>query len=353
MRALLQTLLVVLACVASGALECGRPPLTPAERRGADVYQRMCAVCHGRTGEGYRADEATALRHQAFLASVSDTFLRKAIAEGRKDTTMSAWSAWRGGPLANAEVNDVVAFLRRWQLQPRASLDERSLRGDLKRGDGLFQKQCARCHGPRGTSGPNVHIGDPGLLGTASNGFLRHAIRYGRPGTAMPGFEDSLGAQGVDDIIAFIRSWYPAGSSALTPPLARPTPLPLGPVPLNPRGPEPKGFRQHPERTSMNIVKPELERGARMALLDARTPSDYVIAHIPGAVSVPFYDVDRYLPDLPKNAWLVCYCSCPHAESGMLAQALVSRGFHKVTVLEEGLRGWSAKHYEVHKGTDP
>jgi cytochrome c oxidase cbb3-type subunit III len=351
-RRLFQMLLVVLACVASGSLECGRPPRSAAEVHGADVYARMCSVCHGRDGEGYKADEATALRNPAFLASASDAFLRKAIADGRKDTTMSAWGKRRGGPLSPSEVDDVIAHLRSWQREPRAELDERRNTGDVARGERIYAEQCLRCHGVKGATGPNVHLADPGLLATATNGFLRHAIRHGRSGTTMPAFAASLGDQGVEDVLALLRSWEPK-VPPIEPPAVKQTPLPLGAVVVNPKGPEPRKFQAHPKRTSMEVVKPELERGARMALLDARAPSDYIASHIPGAVSVPFYDVDRYQADLPRNTWLVCYCSCPHAESGMLAAALVSKGFTKVTVLDEGLRGWNAKHYETRKGQDP
>jgi cytochrome c oxidase cbb3-type subunit III len=344
---------LLLVCVASGALECSHRPQTEAEARGADVYRRMCSVCHGQRGEGYRADNATALANPAFLSSVSDGFLRNAIAEGRKNTTMSAWAARRGGPLSSTEVDDVVRFIRRWQRVPRAVLDERRPNGDAGRGERLFAVHCLGCHGPRGVSGPNVHIGDAAFLNSASNGFLRHAIQLGRPGTAMPAFQHSLGEQAVEDLLSLLRSWEPRTPIAPEPAIARPAPLPLGPVPLNPRGPEPKGFKAYPEHTSMEVVKPELERGAKMALLDSRTPSDYANQHIPGSVSVPFYDVERYADKLPKDVWLVSYCSCPHAESRMLAAALVAKGFKKVTVLNEGLRGWNQKHYPTRKGTEP
>ena len=98
------------------------------------------------------------------------------------------------------------------------------------------------------------------------------------------------------------------------------------------------------------MVKAQLDRHARLALLDARAPSDYTNEHIAGAVSVPFYDVEPYVTALPKNAWLVCYCSCPHAESSNLAQALVAKGFSKVTVLDEGLGVWRSKKYGTTTG---
>ena len=90
-----------------------------------------------------------------------------------------------------------------------------------------------------------------------------------------------------------------------------------------------------------------------MALLDARAPSDYVTEHIAGAVSVPFYDPQPYFAALPRDVWLVCYCACPHAESGQLAQKLGAAGFKNVTVLDEGLGVWRARKYGTHTGMDP
>jgi len=90
-----------------------------------------------------------------------------------------------------------------------------------------------------------------------------------------------------------------------------------------------------------------------MGILDARAPSDYTSEHIAGAVSVPFYDPEPYVSGLPKDAWLVCYCGCPHAESGQLAQKLRAKGFTKVTVIDEGLRYWKAKNYPTHTGLTP
>jgi cytochrome c oxidase cbb3-type subunit 3/ubiquinol-cytochrome c reductase cytochrome c subunit len=90
-----------------------------------------------------------------------------------------------------------------------------------------------------------------------------------------------------------------------------------------------------------------------MSLLDARAPSDYASEHIAGAVSVPFYDPDPYMPSLPRDSWIVCYCACPHAESGQLAQRLMAKGFTKVTVLDEGFGFWRTRKYPTHTGVDP
>lgn len=351
-RPFVAILAVVAASVASGALECSHVKRTAAEERGAELYGRMCAVCHGANGQGYKADEAPAIAHAAFLSSVGDDYLRSAIAYGRAGTTMSAWSVERGGPLSRTDVDAVIAFLRTWQHEPRATLDERPLAGDPARGNALYVRECQKCHGVDGTGGPFVHVGNPQLLLGATNGQLRRAIEHGRVATRMPAFGDKLGRTGVDDVIAWLRGRATSAPRVWQPP-ARPPPIPLGPVPLHARGPEPEGFSTFPATTRADVVKAQLDRGAKMALLDARAPSDYANEHIAGAVSVPFYDPDHYFAELPKDAWLVCYCACPHAESSTLAQKLVSAGFKKVTVLDEGLGVWRAKKYGTKTGLEP
>jgi cytochrome c oxidase cbb3-type subunit 3/ubiquinol-cytochrome c reductase cytochrome c subunit len=350
---LLWSTLVVAACVAGGALECSHHAATVAEAHGAELYGRMCSVCHGPSGEGYKADQAPAIAHPDFLASATDGFLRDAIVQGRTGTTMSAWGVENGGPLVHADVDAVVAFIRTWDKSPRAKLDERPVTGNVARGADTFAGTCAGCHGARGTTGPSIHIGDASLLGSATDGFLRYAISKGRSGTAMHGFAGTLGESGADDVVALLRSWQAKSSRPGHGPAARPPPLPLGPVPLNAKGPEPVGFRAQPGTTPADVVKAQLDRHARMGILDARAPSDYAREHIAGAVSVPFYDPEPYVAALPKDAWLVCYCACPHAESGQLAQKLMAKGFTKVTVLDEGLGVWKGRKYETRIGLEP
>jgi cytochrome c oxidase cbb3-type subunit 3/ubiquinol-cytochrome c reductase cytochrome c subunit len=325
------------------------PAETPVQR-GQRIYAQMCAVCHGANGEGYKADQATALAHPDFLASASDQFLRYAIVNGRRNTTMSAWAQERGGPLSSSDVDALIAFLRTWDKLPRAVLDHTPLEGDPDRGELIYARECKRCHGAEGRGGPNVHISDPELFSTAKLGFLRYAIHRGRPGTTMPGYSQKLGERGVNDVLAYLlRVQVPAPPR----PATTVPPLRLGPVPLNPKGPEPIGFKTYPGVTDVDVVHAQLKRGARMALLDARAPSDYANEHIAGAVSVPFYDPSPYLKALPKNTWLVSYCACPHAESKTLAQKLLDAGFKKVTVLNEGLGTWKARGYPISTRTKP
>src|SRR5882724_7130462 len=102
----------------------GKKAVDRAAAAGPELYARMCAVCHGDAGEGYRADQAPRLAQPELLASASDDFLREAIASGRAGSTMSAWGKSRGGPLGGEQVDAVIRFMRTWQQGREAKLDE-------------------------------------------------------------------------------------------------------------------------------------------------------------------------------------------------------------------------------------
>jgi len=314
---------------------------------GARLYANTCALCHGDKGQGYVADNATALANPTFLATASDTFLRWSIARGRPGSTMSAWDIAHGGPYDDLAIDAIAGFIRAWQTTPTVDLSGVSVTGDATLGAPVYAQKCASCHGPTGNEGPNTRLGNAELLVIASDAFLRYAIVHGRPGTTMPAFEQELTATEIDDVVALLRGWE-------KPVVMGDVPIPgtLGPIVLNPAGPEP-AFVLGNRYTPVDTVKQELDRGAAMGFLDARAPSDYTAGHIAGANDVPFYEAADYLFALPRDKWLVCYCACPHAESGKLADTLLANGFTKVTVLDEGFFVWRDRGYPVHTGTGP
>ena len=77
---------------------------------------------------------------------------------------MSSWGKERGGPLPPSDVDAIVAFLQTWKTKSPATLDERPVGGDITRGAVAYNTHCVKCHGPSGTTGPNVRIGNPEFL---------------------------------------------------------------------------------------------------------------------------------------------------------------------------------------------
>lgn len=342
--------LVVVGSLAAATIgaACGSsddaPP--PSASDGQKLYADTCALCHGARGEGYAADQATALASPTFLATASDEFLRRSIARGRPGTTMSAWGRARGGPYDDVQVRSLVAFIRGWQTAPTIPVGSAAAPGDPAKGAPIYAARCASCHGATGNEGPNVRLGNAELLAVATDDFLRVAIAQGRPGTKMPAFTDIAEAD-QGHLIALLRSWAkPVSEEEIA------IPGTLGPIVQNPTGPDP-AFTPGARYTPVDVVKRELDRGAAIGFLDARAPSDYVAGHIAGAADVPFYAARDYLFALPKDKWLVCYCACPHAESGRLMDTLTANGFTKVTVLDEGVNVWAERGYPMRKGPSP
>ncbi|AKV00563.1 Cytochrome c family protein [Labilithrix luteola] len=314
---------------------------------GAANYDKTCALCHGKNGEGYAADNATALNNPTFLATASDVFLRRSIARGRPGTTMSAWDRPHGGPYDDNAIAGIASYIRSWQTAPSVTLPTSSIVGDATHGATVYASTCASCHGGTGTEGPNVRLANAEFLAIASDAFLEYAIVHGRPGTAMKAFEGQLSAQDIHDVVALLRSWAkPVVNGDV------PIPGSLGPIVLNADGPDPN-FVVGNRFTPADTIKAEFDRGAAMGFLDARAPSDYVTSHIAGANDVPFYEASDYVFALPKDKWLVAYCGCPHAESGQLLDTLVANGFTKVTILDEGFFTWVSRGYPVRSGPNP
>jgi rhodanese-related sulfurtransferase len=75
--------------------------------------------------------------------------------------------------------------------------------------------------------------------------------------------------------------------------------------------------------------------------------------HIAGAISVPFYEVNEYAKQLPKDRYILTYCGCPHAESGKARDALRALGYPRAAVMDEGLFAWRDRGYPVRGGAKP
>ncbi len=333
---------------------CGTPPsteapLSSAAREGAALYARYCALCHGAEGEGYAADDATRLHGQSFLRTASDEFLRTAIARGRIDTAMAAYSHEHGGPLEDAQIDALVAHLRSWQEGPGIDVSEVEVSGDPERGALLFTEHCSTCHGTLGEGASAQSLSAQTFLTTASDGFLRYAIVNGREDTPMPAFGDRLEAQQIDDLVAFLRRMEEE-PHAVPRHLAPPT---LDAIPLmrHPDGPAPS-FTLREERYVPAVqVRDAMERGARLIVLDARPTSDWLRRRLPGAIPVPYYDIAPIIERLPRDGtWIVAYCGCPHAASGAVVDALRAAGFEHTAVLDEGVYHWIDQGYPTETG---
>lgn len=318
-------------------------PVDPQVTAGAAVYTKYCALCHGPEAKGYAADNAPSLVSRTFLESADDTFIARSIELGRPGTAMAPYGRDLNGPLTQREIEAVVAFLRDKGGVKTAVAPPAPPTGDAARGKQLYATMCQTCHGDPSTRSTGVHLANPTFLALASDGFLRHAIVFGRPGTPMEAFANRIDGNQVADIIAHVRSWsLPAEPTKPT----GPEPVKDGPVVINPKGKSPT-FTARDRRFVPSVqVKDALAKKQKLVIIDARPESDFVREHIPGSISVPHYELAK-LDRVPKDAVVVAYCACPHHASGVVVDELLRRGHKQAYVLDEGILFWRKQGYPI------
>lgn len=329
---------------------CARKPAAsanPAVAHGRELYGKYCVMCHGVGANGYAADNAPSLRTPTFLATATDTFLRDGIARGRPGTAMAGYGKAVGGPLAPAEVDAIIAYLRDGG-PPQMALPNAPITGDAKRGQEIYRAQCMRCHGTQTQRISAVHLANSIFLQTASNAFLRWAIEAGRPPTSMVAWRDVLRPQQIDDVVVYLRSLATAPAAPPRVPTAAAAPaIPRGQIVINPHGKQANFELRDGRFVSIDKVKEALDKKQRLIILDARSPSDWLTLHITGSISTPYYD-PKSLDDIPNDGtWIIAYCACPHHVSGEVVDQLRKRGYKHTAVLDEGIYAWQHKGYPV------
>ncbi len=233
---------VLLACLAAFFAGCehapGYPP-NPIPRPSevtdfAALYSENCAACHGVSGQNGPAID---LANPEYQALVDDATLRKWISGGMSGTEMPAFAQSAGGMLTDAQVNELIAGMRKqWSqsnvfagLAPPAYAQAQT--GDAHSGEQSYQARCAACH-----TASHQQITSPVYLSLVSDQALRSIIIAGRPDIGQPDWNHlgpggksapPLSAQEVDNIVAYLASLRgPAQSSQA----ANATPMQLAPA---------------------------------------------------------------------------------------------------------------------------
>ena len=348
-------LVLLLGSAFAGQALAQAPALSEeAAKKAASSYQRYCALCHGPSREGHVNDHAPSLRSRSLLESDFRT-LAEAIAYGRQGTPMGGYMDEVGGPMTRAEIGQMIRWLRKTAaVEPQGNTPDRSFErvaGDARKGAAVYAQHCAACHGPKGEGGTGTALGNAAMLALTPDHFLRHAIVNGRQGTPMPAFGATLSPSDIDNVTAFLRS-RSTGWTANRQELRKPPPL-SGYV-MNPKGKPPAfGELKDGRYVSAAVLARELKARPRMVLLDTRVTSMWQMAHIEGAVPVPYYaSREQAVASLPRDGtWIVAYCECPRAAADSVVKWLREEGgFKNTAVLYEGIQGWVSLGHPVVAG---
>jgi cytochrome c oxidase cbb3-type subunit 3 len=209
--------------VALLAAGCGRLPVHPMSEyvppdqveSFQSLYNTNCRACHGVNGENGPAID---LANPEYQALVDDATLRKIISNGMPGTQMPAWAQSAGGMLTDAQVNAIIAGMRKEWSKPNlfqgatpppyaqpSGADAKAQTADVKQGQQLYQAHCAGCH----SGHARQELTSPIYLTLISDQALRSIIVAGRPDIGQPDWRhdnSQLTAQDVTNIVAYLSS---------------------------------------------------------------------------------------------------------------------------------------------------
>jgi len=326
-------------------------------RYASGMYIKYCALCHGKNREGYASDFAPSLRSHSLMATTqlpqsSHRYLELTIAYGRSGTAMAPYAKSQGGPLGDQDIALLLQWLHESSgVKKPIEMSTEPVSGDAALGKVLYANHCATCHGAKGEGVRAPALANPMLLTTASDAFLRYTISEGRDSTPMPSFKDSLSRNEINALTAYIRSrasgWNAPEAVTVT------EPLPENYV-LHPHNKAPKFVLREGSYISAEQLLKALKDSSRMIILDARSKAAWRQTHIPGAISVPYYEEpDKFIKDIPNDStWIVAYCACPHAASAKVVNTLKRFGYKHTAILDEGILVWAQRGYPVQYGQD-
>ena len=218
MRVMVLAFLVCWAALLGGCGHAPGDPPNPVSRPTqvsdfAVLYSQNCAACHGAKGQNGPAID---LANPGYQALVDDATLRKWISGGMPGTEMAAFAQSAGGMLTDAQVNALIAGMRKRWLRPDVYGNAtppayaQSQAGDPHRGQQSYQARCAACHDSSGQQ-----ITSPNYLSLVGDQALRSTIIAGRPDIGHPDWQHygpggeanaSLSTQEVDDIVTYLGS---------------------------------------------------------------------------------------------------------------------------------------------------
>lgn len=96
------------------------------------------------------------------------------------------------------------------------------------------------------------------------------------------------------------------------------------------------------------------QKDADLVILDVRTPEEYAVAHVPGAVNVSHDQVAARLPELSayKSKDVVVYCRTGR-RTDLALEVLKANGFERLWHLEGDILAWQGQNRPVESSPVP
>ncbi len=99
-----------------------------------------------------------------------------------------------------------------------------------------------------------------------------------------------------------------------------------------------------PKAPYVNIetIKQWQKAGREFLFVDVRLPQEYQQGHLPGAVNIPYDELEQRKMDVPLDRPVVFYCTLSSWRAPYAANLMADDGLNNVYVLEGGASSWNA-----------
>jgi cytochrome c oxidase cbb3-type subunit 3 len=211
------SLVTLVACDApDGQPQSNSEPIAPSQVLDfSTLYAQNCAGCHGAQGRG---GAAIGLANPVYLAIVDQTTMRNIVDNGVRGTSMPAFAQRAGGMLTEQQIDVITSgMFSRWgrkEILDGANPPSYAAKsaGNVDRGQLVFGKYCASCHGSEGAGTPKGSaITNDSFLALVSDQELRTLVITGRPELGAPDWRGDLPGmpmadQEITDVVAWLAS---------------------------------------------------------------------------------------------------------------------------------------------------
>ena len=112
------------------------------------------------------------------------------------------------------------------------------------------------------------------------------------------------------------------------------------------------GDRYNLEPISAENLLERIKNGL-VTVLDVRPAGEFQAGHLPGAINIPYEQLERELAKLPKRREVVAYCRGPYCAMSFDAVQRLRKGGWKAHRLERGFPEWKANGLPVEVSLAP
>ncbi|MGE0266945.1 MAG: rhodanese-like domain-containing protein [Candidatus Omnitrophota bacterium] len=98
---------------------------------------------------------------------------------------------------------------------------------------------------------------------------------------------------------------------------------------------------------SSQTVRNWQKAGRDFLFVDTRRPDEYAAGHLPGAVNIPYDELDQRKEEIPLDKPAVFYCTLSSWRAPYAANLMADEGYDNAYVLDGGASGWNAGGQEI------